>query len=151
MIYNRTQKDVDDAIRLISEKVKTFQELTTQDIETLERGTLTINTLNRIEEKTQELSELLNNIGYWHSPFVAKHWEFGQIFHLEDFERILNNLKILRDSFLVYKDTPEVPYANYTRYQTINDVEKLLHDLERLIPDVISHYRECGTFECGEV
>ena len=53
MIFDRTQNDVDTAIRLRREKVQTFQELTESEIVILEKGTLTINTLNRIESKQE--------------------------------------------------------------------------------------------------
>lgn len=150
MIFNRTQRDVDTAILLRNEKVKTFKELTESEIETLEKGTLTINTLNRIESKQEELKNLFNDIGYWNTPISSRQWAYIDIFKGEQFDRILYNLEILREAFFVYKDTPNVPDNNYRKYQTINDVEKILYDLDVMINDVKSHYRECGTFECGE-
>ena len=33
---------------------------------------------------------------------------------------------------------------------SINALEKILHDLDVMINDVKSHYRQCGAFECGE-
>ena len=160
MITNRTQYDVDTAIRLRNEKVKfdpiTMQpinpeELTESEIAILEKGTLTINTLNRIETKQEELKNLFNDIGYWNTAILTKQWEYDNIFYGEQFDRILNNIVILRKSFFVYKDTPNIPDNNYRKYQTINDVEKILYDLDVMINDVKSHFRECGTFECGEV
>ena len=67
----------------------------------------------------------------------------------EEFDRILRNIEILRNAFFVYKDTPDIPDNNYRKYQTINDVEKIIDDLDVMINDVKSHYRECGTFESG--
>lgn len=151
MITNRTQYDVDTAILLRNTKVKKFEALTESEIETLERGTLTINTLNRIEAKQEELKNLFNDMGYWNKPITNKVWDFSGIFKCEEFDRILNNLEILRKAFFVYKDTPDIPDNNYRKYQTINDVEKIIDDLDVMINDVKSHYRECGTFECGEV
>ena len=55
MIFDRTQNDVDTAILLRNTKVKKFETLTESEIATLEKGTLTINTLNRIEAKQEEL------------------------------------------------------------------------------------------------
>ena len=54
MIFDRTQNDVDTAILLRNTKVKNFETLTESDIATLEKGTLTINTINRIENKQEE-------------------------------------------------------------------------------------------------
>ena len=150
MIFDRTQNDVDTAIRLRKEKVQTFQELSENEVATLEKGTLTINTLNRIESKQEELKSLFNDIGYWNTPISTRQWAYADIFEGTQFDRILNNLEILIKAFFIYKDTPNVPDNNYRKYQTINDVEKIIYDLDVMINDVKSNYRECGTFESGE-
>lgn len=150
MIFDRTQNDVDTAIILRREKVQKFQELTENEIETLEKGTLTINTLNRIENKQEELKNLFNDMGYWDTPILTKQWDYSQIFKGEEFDRILSNLEILTKAFFVYKNTPDIPDNNYRKYQTINDVEKIIYDLDVMINDIKSNYRECGDFECGE-
>ena len=150
MIFDRTQNDVDTAIILRREKVQTFQELSENEVATLEKGTLTINTLNRIESKQEELKSLFNDIGYWNTPISTRQWAYADIFEGTQFDRILNNLEILIKSFFIYKDTPNVPDNNYRKYQTINDVEKIIYDLDVMINDVKSNYRECGTFESGE-
>lgn len=150
MIFDRTQNDVDTAILLRDTKVKKFEVLTESDINYLERGTITINTLNRIENKQDELKNLFNDIGYWNTPISTRQWAYADIFEGTQFDRILNNLEILIKAFFIYKDTPNVPDNNYRKYQTINDVEKIIYDLDVMINDVKSHYRECGTFESGE-
>ena len=152
MIFDRTQNDVDTAIRLRAEKVQTFQELTESEIATLEKGTLTINTLNRIESKQEELKNLFNDMGYWNTPITNKQWTENDIFDNngeKDFQRILDNTNILRNAFFVYKGTPNTPPISY-HWQDINALEKILYDLDVMINDVKSHYRECGTFESGE-
>ena len=152
MIFDRTQNDVDTAIILRDIKVKNFQELTESEIETLEKGTLTINTLNRIETKQEELKNLFNDIGYWNTPITNKQWTENDIFDNNgerDFQRILDNTNILRQAFFVYKDTPNTPPVSY-HWQDINALEKILYGLDVMINDVKSNYRQCGTFECGE-
>lgn len=149
MIFDRTQNDVNTAIILRREKVQKFQELTESEIATLEKGTFTINTLNRIETKQEELKNLFNDMGYWNTPIINKIWETTQIFNVDDFQRIIDNTNILRNAFFVYKSTPNTPPISY-HYNDINALEKILYDLDVMINDVKSHYRECGTFECGE-
>lgn len=149
MIFNRTQDDVDKGIRLRREKVQTFQELTDSEIETLEKATMTINTLNRIEGKQEELKNLFNNMGYWNTPTVNKVWATTQIFNAAEFQRILNNTNILREAFFVYKNTPSTPPVSY-HFEDINSLEKILFDLDVMINDVKSRYRQCGTFQSGE-
>ena len=149
MIFDRTQNDVDTAIRLRKEKVQTFQELSENEVATLEKGTLTINTLNRIEEKQEDLKGILNDMGYWNTPITNKVWGENDIFNVVDFQRILDNTNVLRQAFFVYKDTPNTPPISYY-WDDINALEKILYDLEAMIYDVKSNYRECGTFESGE-
>ena len=149
MIFDRTQNDVDTAILLRDTKVKKFETLTESEIATLEKGTLTINTLNRIENKQEELKTLFNNMGYWNTPITNKTWGENDVFNEEEFQRILDNTNVLRNAFFVYKATPNTPPISY-HWQDINALEKILNDLDVMINDVKSHYRECGTFESGE-
>ena len=148
MIFDRTQNDVDTAILLRREKVQTFQELTESEIATLEKGTITYNTLNRIETKQEELKNLFNDMGYWNTPIRNKIWGENDIFNIDEFQRILDNTNVLRQAFFVYKDTPNTPPVSY-HYNDINALEKILYDLDVMINDVKSHYKECGTFESG--
>jgi hypothetical protein len=150
MIFTRTKDDVDNALRLRAEKVQTFEELTEEEIETLEHGTLTINTLNRIENKQKELVELFENDFYFVETTEHKTWGYSDFFTENDFNRILSNLNKLKKAYFVYKDTPRTPSSNYRHYQVINDVEKILYDLEEMIEDLKNHYRQCGAYECGE-
>lgn len=150
MITNRTQADVDEAVQIRNDKVKNFEALTDSDVSTLERGMLTINTLNRIEEKQAELKNLLNAIGYWNTDITNKNsWAKDDIFFKENFQRIIDNENILRNAFFTYNDTPNTPDISF-HYEDINALEKILFDLDVMINDVKSHYRECGNFECGE-
>ena len=149
MIFDRTQEDIDTAIRLRREKVQTFQELTESEIATLEKGTLTINTLNRIETKQEELKNLFNDMGYWNTPISNKEWSENDIFNVDEFQRILDNTNVLRRAFFVYKDTPNTPSISYY-WDDINALEKILYDLDVMISNVKADYRYCGEFECGE-
>lgn len=147
MIFDRTQTDVNAAKNLIKTKVKKFITLTEAETATLERGTLTINTLNRIENKLTELQTLLNSIGYFTEEFTSTTWTYSYYFHPADFDKILNSLNNLKNAFFV--SVADVPNDNYRQYQTINAVEKILYDIERLIGVMKNNYRKCGTFECG--
>lgn len=149
MIFDRTQNDVDTAVRLRREKVQKFQVLTESEIATLEKGTLTINTLNRIENKQEELKNLFNDIGYWNTPITNKVWGENDIFNFDEFQRIIDNTNVLRNAFFVYKDTPNTPPISY-HWQDINALEKILYDLDVMISNVKADYRYCGEFVCGE-
>lgn len=149
MITTRTQADVDNAVKIRSEKVQAFQELTEDDKQRLEKGLITYNTLNRIEDKQNELKQELNSMGYWNTPIVTKQWDGTMIFSEDERTRLFHNDEILRQAFFTYADTPSTPSPSYY-WQDWNDVEKILVDIEKMIKDVKEHYKECGTFECGE-
>ena len=148
MIVDRTSEDVRQSKLIINTKIKKFIALSESELETLERGTMTINTLNRIENKQTELKVMLNSMGYWDTPTQNKEWSLSHIFDVADFQRIINNTDILRNGFYTFASTPKTPLPKY-HFSNINDLEKILYDLEIMIEDVKSHYRECGNFECG--
>lgn len=148
LIYDRTQQDVANAIKIRSEKVQKFQELTADDIAILERGTITVNTLNRIEYKQAELKLLINDMGYWNTLIRNKNWSTSEIFDEDNFQRILDNLNILKEAFFVYKNTPNTPNVSYN-FNDINAIEKILFDIESMIQEIKDLYRECGDIECG--
>lgn len=158
MIFDRTQNDVDTARILRNKKVKfdpitmqpiNLDELTPDELQTLNKGTFNYTDLNRIETKQEELKNLFNEIGYWNTPITNKAWGENDIFNVDEFQRILDNTNVLRKAFFVYKDTPNTPPVSY-HYNDINALEKILNDLDVMMNDVKSHYRECGTFESEE-
>lgn len=150
MITDRTQTDVDEAQRIREEKVKKFLELTESEISILERGMLTKNTLNRIEQKQAELKNIINGLGYRNTNITNKtDWNDTDIFTEADFQRIINNENVLKNAFFIYSDTPKTPNISFN-YEDINSLEKILVDLAVMVNDVKSNYRECGNFECSE-
>lgn len=148
MITNRTQADVDEAKEIREKYVKAFKTLTDDQVTSLERGMITINTLNRIEGKQAELKNLFNNMGYWCTITSQTNWSVNDVFKESDFQRIINNENILRYAFFTKSNTPATPNISYA-YEDINSLEKILVDLDVMINDVKSNYRICGDFECG--
>lgn len=132
MIFDRTQNDVDTAVALRDTKVKNFAALTESEIATLEKGTLTINTLNRIESKISELNSILETLGYVPLDIVIKNWKYTDIFSVDEFSRIVANVGMLRAAIPVMKDTPDTPLAEYY-FSNINDLEKILYDIDFLL------------------
>jgi hypothetical protein len=148
MIFDRKQSDVDDSLEIISEKVKKNIELSADDLATLEKGTITASTLNRIENKERELQDRLCEMYYFSPIFSSKNWEMGDIFKENEFQRIIENLHALRDSFFLYRMTPSELGISYD-FENLNNIERNLYDLERMSDFVLANYKECGTFESG--
>lgn len=147
MIFDRTQEDVNAAISLRNQKVKEFEILTSEEINILERGTITINTLNRIENKQIEIAELFSQLSI-NVDIENKNWEPTQIFNQSEFQRILDNLNVLVKSFYVYSNTPNVPEISY-HFEDINAIEKILVDLEELYNKALKSFVYCGITYCG--
>ena len=150
MIYDRTIEDVTQALEIRKNYVQKGLPIEQAQIDILERGTLTINTINRIENKIQELQNKFNEIYYFCGDVSIKNWQYSQIFYYEtEFTRILHNIELLMQAFYVKDDTPQIPEID-VYFQNINDMEKILYDLETVYNDMQLLFRECGTFECGE-
>ena len=150
MIFDRKKSDVDNSKTLILNKVQKNISLSNEEINTLEKGTLTINTLNRIENKQSELFSLLSSIGYYAPQIVTKTWTYDDLFTCDEFERIVENTETLRNASLIYKNTPITPIADYY-FENLNAIEKILYDIENMTSEIKSLFLECGTFQCGEV
>lgn len=148
MIIDRTAQDVENAKIIRDTKIKEFENLTQTEINTLERGMITINTINRIENKQAELKALLNEAGYWNTPITNKTWTGEDWQYAEEWQRVLNNLDTLKQAYFTYTDTPPTPDRKLD-YINLNAVEKILDDLQSMINAMKSQYKKCGTFKAG--
>lgn len=148
MIFDRTQTHVNDALKIRKEKLQNFQEITDDEKAILDRGFVTIDTLNRIENKTEELKNKFESDFYLVDKITVKNWGYTDYFNASEFDRILNNLDLLKKAYYIYSTTPNTPDAKY-EYTVFNDLERGLYDLERMITDIHEHYRYCGEIECG--
>lgn len=149
MVFDRTRQDVENSISIINDKIKKFIEITEEEENILARGTLNIQTLNRIEEKQAEISRELKEMGYFGEVLLNKTWDNNSIFYLADLERIIKNCQSIKNSFYYYDTTPKSANAVY-HYEEINKIEKMLNDVENMIDEVKSLYNFCGSFYCGE-
>ena len=77
-----------------------------------------------------------------------KSWDETEIFDEKSFQRILDKLNVLKNSFCVYSNTPLVPKVSY-HFQDINSIEKILFDLEELYNKTLKSFVYCGITQCG--
>ncbi len=149
MIDNRTLADVETA-KTLRGLLQAGNTLTNEQITALERGSCTINMLNRVEMKQAELAVILSGYAYMVHIENKTNWQTSDIFTFQEHQRLLNNLDILKQAYYIYSTTPKTPTYMYG-YEEANSIEKILVDIENMIADMASRFRECGTFECGEV
>ncbi len=150
MIFDRTQADVTAALRIRENKIKRFAPPTENEAHSLERGFIDYTTLNRIENKQAELRELLISSGSSFFDIKTKTWTADDIFNETEFQRMVNNLDVLKSAISVLPDTPETPQPIFY-FININDIEKILFDMDVLLQNMISAYWFCGELYCGEM
>lgn len=114
--------------------------------------------LNRIEQRMRELSDALNKNIYPQVIHTKTDWEYqgdvssrDNIPTLSHLNRMRENMQILIDAFYTYPTTPKLPesFENLTIY-SMNDIEKILHDLHYLIEGMKSEFIYCDTVYCSE-
>lgn len=160
-IFDRTENDVAQAKELRKNKVSNGIELSDSEESTMERGFMTLNTLNRIEHGICDSQTKLREIGYYLQQTPLIEWQFvanpnsveyredSVVFKSSNFQAILDKLKVIRGAIGFPDSTPQVPNAEY-HWKTLNDMEQILNDVNVATIDVKQNYRECGAYYCGE-
>ena len=149
MIFDRTEQDVIDAVKIREEKVKNGRSLTDGEKQKLERGFCGVDTLNRIEQKQLEIAINLSKAGYKSARVYIKRWNDFNFVFASELKRIADNNRSLRESFYVLSETPENAVGKY-HYEDFNKLEKVLNDLEAVYNGMVSLYKECGEAESGD-
>ena len=145
-VYDRSQIDVDRVKELnfkylnrtITEEEK--QEWNTGiDGNAGLKGAFTISDIKRIEYNCELIGELLA------VEVPVKSWKYGDIPRESDYRRILVNVQNIRDAYIVYSDTPQVPEQPLNSYQKWNDIERILHDVYTIYINIQNSYYYCGS------
>ena len=149
MIYNRSFADINN-VKQILKKIKQFVTLTESEKQILERGTFTIDTINRIENAQSLICESLFNWNYLNKKFYNKtNWTDEDFFTKADLERIVNNTIILRNAFNLINQTIPNPTAKYS-YEDVNAMEQILEELQKMLELVQKSFQISGTFYAGQ-
>lgn len=160
LIYDRTESDetASAAIRKSYQTLGNWSGLTDAERAQLERGTLTYNTLNRVELAVKTLAAALTAAGYSveitpvlkGSKSEDREWQEGDIVRRAQWTTYLENVQRLRDAYYTLAETGELPKSeDKLDYQGANTIEKILADIDLLIDCMKSSYRRCGTFRAG--
>ena len=160
LVYDRTEDDVTSsaAIRSTYQALGNWSGLTTAERAQLERGTLTYNTLNRVESAVKLLAAALTSAGYpvavtpvlKGSKAEDREWQEGDIVRRAQWAIYLDNVQRLRDAYYTLAETGQLPKPeDKLGYVGANNIEKVLADIDLLIDCMKSSYRRCGTFRAG--
>ena len=160
LIYDRTKSDETDsaAIRKSYQTLGNWSGLTDAERTQLERGTLTYNTLNRVESAVKLLATALTSAGYpvevtpvlKGSKAEDREWQEGDIVRRAQWATYLDNVQRLRDAYYTLAETGELPApGDKLKYTGANTIEKILADIDLLLDGMKSVYRRAGTFTAG--
>ena len=146
-IYDRTQEDVEYAKKRIA-YFKANGGIT--DGVNL-KGCFNYTDANRIEHNTEYLADLLISLYYFNtiSRHSSRNFTMKSIFKTTNVSEFIDNIKILQSAYYTPTGSPDLP-TTITHFEQVNAVEKCLYLLKEMIEDMVSSFRECGTFYCGE-
>lgn len=148
MIFDRVLADIHNSIEILK-KLKSGTSLTTNEKNTLEKGTLTVNTLNRIENKHAELSDILYQWRYLKEHLETKTWVQTDFFKAGDMNRFVYNTNILRDSFFLSNSAIPYPTTEYT-ITAFNAIEETLQNVSDLVDNTSRLFQMSGAVTAGQ-
>lgn len=118
---------------------RTEQDLTNET----EKAYISYLDLNRIEEAVKYLSDLLNKYGYTNKTNNKTSWNMSELRTQAECERIKQNYQILKKSY-AYKF--DIPNFNWNTIEEVNNIEKILFEINELIKKMEAVFRLSNTF-----
>lgn len=153
-ITNRTRKDVERA-KALNDKISEFgwSRLTIDEQEEWARGLigcLKCEDLNRIEQNSAYLSQVLYSYGYGFNDLVAHpDWQATDFPYSAEMERIRSNVQGLISAY--YEQMVSLPSSlENPTHEVINDLESVIMLIKQMIGSMEQGFRYCGTFACGQ-
>lgn len=144
-IFDRTQGDVDYAIAKIAEWKRNVTS-TRPEL----KGCFNVSDINRIEGNIQYVSDKLKELYYFHATNVTKVWDVTGIPTASDVARLVDKVSKILSGYFRTLAAPSLP-STLLRYTEVNALEENLYLIKQMLDNMIESFRECGTFECGEI
>lgn len=151
MINDRTQNDVDEAIRL--NRIGWDNMTENERLQWLSglKGSYNPSDMNRIEMAVQIIADLLNKYEYKVDISTFLHWGKKSIPNRTDLKRYLDNVSRLIKAFYIKPTTPELPSdMNKFTFEEANAIEQILIDIYVLFKNMTTSFIYCGEIWCGE-
>ena len=139
-VYDRTLADVEYARQQLANNINTI------DL----KGCLNPNHLMRIENNTRYLADKLIELYYFNAITTQSSWGYTGLPNVTHITRIINNVNKLLSAYQKPKNTPTLPSTLLT-YEQVNALEKNLYLIKEMLDDMMESFKECGSFNCGEV
>lgn len=144
-IYDRTQADV-DRVRYLNRQLQLDQATQAEKNEWRSdlKGALNTSDLERVY---QNITLLANELDVVLRPQILPP---GAIANTDWYERLLENVNILREAWFVRSDTPATPTSPLNTYQKWNDIEKIIFDMMNLYVTSTLTYSYAGSELYGD-
>lgn len=139
-VFDRTQADVDYARSQLQKGINNATY----------KGCLNTLDLSRIESNTRYLADELITLYYFTNLTTRITWALATIPYVSQIDRILSNVGQLWTKYGKPSNAVALPSTLLT-FKDVNDVEYNLYLLKEMLDNMVSSFRQCATFECGEV
>lgn len=152
LITDRTQADVDYAVRLSQKGWSGMTAEEKADWESNLKGTYNASDLNRVGNAVTYVAGRLTEAGYFVPVSPKIDWTESDIPKESDMQTYLEDVEILRSALTVLPETPEVPEdMEGLTYEEANDIERILLAVDDLITKMINSYFYSNEIFSGEV
>lgn len=138
-IFDRTQVDVDYARQQLAKGIN----------DAIYKGCFNVSDVNRIEDNTRYLADRLIELYYFNTVSTRSTWAKNSYIDAANVARIVNNISVLWKAYHTPTGAEALPNTLLTFVQA-NNIEKNLSLIKELLDNMVSSFRECGTFNCGE-
>lgn len=123
LIYDRTEADI---------------------INKTSKGYYNYNDINRIEEWTLYIQEILNNYNYPITLEIKMNWNRKDFLYVKEINRIKRNVERLKETYITYNTTPKLSYEGNMDFIEANRIEKILKDLDKILEAMESNFIYAG-------
>jgi hypothetical protein len=147
-VVDRTLGDVQDALAQIEAWRTRVANGETPTVTEL-KGCLNATDLNRIESNTRYIAQLLQRHGYRINMTTKVDWTDESLPNAADVNRIINNIKEIRDKYYEPPGMPSLPQTMVS-FSDINAIEQSLLLFREMLLGMEGAFRRSGTFRCGE-
>ena len=138
-IFDRTLADVEYARQQLANNIN--------DVDF--KGCFNAKDLVRIENNTRYLADILNELCYCNAIATERNWIVSSTPNVANITRVIDNLNKLFTAYYKPSNAPNLPTTLLT-YEQVNALEKNLYLIKEMLDDMMTYFRECGTFVCGE-
>ena len=110
------------------------------------KGAINFTDRARIANNIHYLAELLTSYGYPLAAYCKIDWTRDDKPYASTVQIMHDDIERIQTEFYRYKRTP---ILSWNHYEKINEIERILFEIESTIADVVAAFQHSGTFFSG--